>query len=45
MTYPTKDQLENDYFVLNMSQDQIAQKYGYKTRQVIGRLFKNQKVN
>jgi len=40
MTYPTKDQLENDYFVLNMSQDQIAQKYGHKTRQVIGRLFK-----
>lgn len=40
MNYPSKEQLEYDYFSLNLSQDQIAEKYGYKTRQVIGRLFK-----
>jgi very-short-patch-repair endonuclease len=36
---PTKEQLEQDYYVLNLSQQQIAEKYNYKTRQVISRLF------
>jgi len=38
--YPTKEQLENDYFILNLSQDQIGSKYGFSDRQPIGRLFK-----
>lgn len=37
---PSKENLVNDYFVLNLSQQEIAEKYGFKTRQVIGRLFK-----
>jgi very-short-patch-repair endonuclease/AraC-like DNA-binding protein len=37
---PSKENLINDYFVLNLSQQEIAEKYGYKTRQVISRLFK-----
>lgn len=35
----TKEQLENDYFVLNLTHQEIAEKYGFKTRQVISRLF------
>lgn len=38
--HPTKEQLEDDYFTLNLSHQQIAEKYGFKTRQVIHRLFK-----
>ena len=38
--HPTKEQLEDDYFGLNLSHQQIAEKYGFKTRQVIHRLFK-----
>jgi very-short-patch-repair endonuclease/AraC-like DNA-binding protein len=38
--WPTKEQLIEDHFVLNMSYQEIAKKYGFKTPQVIGRLFK-----
>lgn len=38
--HPTKEQLENDYFNLNLNHQQIAEKYGFKTRQVVYRLFK-----
>ena len=38
--HPTKEQLEDDYFTLNLSHQQIAEKYGFKTRQVIHRLFR-----
>jgi very-short-patch-repair endonuclease/transcriptional regulator with XRE-family HTH domain len=38
--WPTKEQLIEYHYVLNMSQQEIAEKYGFKTRQVIGRLFK-----
>lgn len=38
--HPTKEQLEDDYFNLNLNHQQIAEKYGFKTRQVIHRLFK-----
>lgn len=37
---PSKEDLYRDYYILKLSQQQIAEKYGYKTRQVIGRLFK-----
>ena len=37
---PSKEDLMYDYFELNLSQQEIAEKYGSKTRQVIGRLFK-----
>jgi very-short-patch-repair endonuclease/AraC-like DNA-binding protein len=41
MTYfATKKQLENDYFILNLTHQEIAEKYGFKTRQVISRVFK-----
>jgi very-short-patch-repair endonuclease/transcriptional regulator with XRE-family HTH domain len=36
---PSKTQLQNDYYNLNLTQQQIAEKYNYKTRQVISRLF------
>jgi len=38
--HPTKEQLENDYFNLVLNHQQIAEKYKFKTRQVIHRLFK-----
>lgn len=38
--HPTKEQLIHDYFTLNLNHQQIAEKYGFKTRQVIGKLFK-----
>ena len=38
--YPTKAQIQNDYINLNMTQQEISTKYGFKTRQSIGRLFK-----
>lgn len=44
MIYPTKDQIEYDYYKLNMTQEQIATKYGFKTRQSIGRLFKKYNI-
>jgi len=44
MIYPTKDQIEYDYFKLNMTQEQIATKYGFKTRQSIGKLFKKYNI-
>lgn len=44
MIYPTKEQLEFDYNSLNMTQDQIAEKYGFKTRQPIGRLLKKYNI-
>lgn len=44
MIYPTKEQLEFDYNNLNMTQDQIAEKYGFKTRQPIGRLLKKYSI-
>jgi very-short-patch-repair endonuclease len=42
--HPTKEQLNYDYFVLNMNQQQIAEKYNYRTRQVIHRLFKKYNI-
>lgn len=39
-TYPTKEQLEHDYYTLKLTQDQIAKKYEFKTRQPIGKLLK-----
>jgi hypothetical protein len=44
MNYPTKEQLERDYFDLEMTQDEIATKYGFKTRQPIGKLFKKYSI-
>jgi hypothetical protein len=44
MIYPTKEQLEFDYYNLSMTQQQIAKKYGFKTRQPIGRLFKKYNI-
>lgn len=44
MNYPTKEQIEYDYYELNMTQQQIAEKYGFKTRQPIGRLFKKYEI-
>lgn len=38
--HPTKEQLISDYATLNLSHQEIAEKYGFKTRQVIHRLFK-----
>lgn len=43
-SYPTREQLNYDYHVLNMSHQQIAEKYNYKTRQVIHRLFKKYNI-
>ena len=42
--HPTKEQLINDYFVLNLNLQDIAEKYGFKTRQVIHRLFKKYNI-
>lgn len=42
--YPTKENLINDYYELNLSHQQIAEKYGFKTRQVIHRLFKKHNI-
>lgn len=44
MIYPTKEQIELDYNTLNMTQGQIAEKYGFKTRQPIGRLLKKYNI-
>ena len=44
MIYPTKEQLEHDYYNSNMTQQQIAEKYGFKTRQPIGKLFKTYNI-
>lgn len=44
MIYPTKEQLEHDYYNLNMTQQQIAEKYEFKTRQPIGKLFKKYNI-
>lgn len=44
MNYPTKEQIEYDYYDLNMTQKQIAIKYGFKTRQPIGKLFKKYNI-
>lgn len=41
---PTKDELMSDYFVLNLNHQQIAEKYGYKTRQVVSRWFKKYNI-
>ena len=37
---PTKAELVNDYFKSNLTYQEIADKYGYKTRQVVTRWFK-----
>jgi len=37
---PTKTELVNDYFKSNLTYQEIADKYGYKTRQVVTRWFK-----
>lgn len=42
--YPTKEELMHDYFELNLMHQEIAEKYGYKTRQVIYRLFKKYSI-
>ncbi len=42
--YPTKEELIRDYFELNLMHQEIAEKYGYKTRQVIYRLFKKYNI-
>ena len=44
MVYPTREQLEHDYYNLNMTQQQIAEKYEFKTRQPIGKLFKTYNI-
>lgn len=41
----TKLQLEIDYHENNMTHQEIAEKYGYKTRQVIHRLFKKYNIS
>lgn len=42
--HPTKEQLMIDYYTLNLSHQEIAEKYGFKTRQVIHRLFKKYNI-
>lgn len=42
--YPTKEQIEYDYFILNLTQNDLALKYGFETRQVIHRLFKKYNI-
>jgi very-short-patch-repair endonuclease len=37
---PTKEELIEDYFNSRMTHQEIAEKYGYKTRQVVNRWFK-----
>lgn len=44
MNYPTKEQIEYNYYKLDMTQQQIAEKYGFKTRQPIGKLFKKYNI-
>lgn len=41
---PTKSQLIEDYFNLNLTHQEIAEKYGYKTRQVVSRWFKTYQI-
>jgi transposase-like protein len=41
---PTKEQLIQDYFEINLTHQQIAEKYGYKTRQVVSRWFKKYNI-
>lgn len=42
--YPTKENLINDYYEFNLNHQQISEKYGFKTRQVIHRLFKKYNI-